>query len=77
LIGLYRASHLVPQDPGLRWQAARQHLVDGDIEQAKATLRPLAYDPHAGADNPATKLLALLEAGAGKDALAQLGPEGE
>lgn len=63
--GLYRAVELVPQDMGLRFQAARQRLLDEDVPGAKALLRPLAYNPHAGSDNPAARILAALDAGAG------------
>jgi hypothetical protein len=73
VMGLYRASELAPQDPSLRWQAARQHLIDGDTDAARTALRPLAYDPHAAPDNPAARLLALLDAGAkGRDALGRI-----
>lgn len=61
---LYRAVVLAPQDRSLRFQAARRKLIDGDVDAARALLRPLAFDPHAGGDNRATKLLALLDTGA-------------
>lgn len=64
IAGIYRAVDLVPQDQGLRFAAARQYLIDGDLPSAKAMLRPLAFDPHAGADNLAARLLAALDAGA-------------
>lgn len=69
--GLHRAVELVPQDKGLRFRSVAQHLRDGQIADAKLTLRPLAFDPHAGPDNPAAKLMALLDRGeAGPAALA-------
>jgi len=61
--GLERAFELVPQDQGLRFMLASQQIAAGQIDQAKRTLRPLAYDPHARPDNPAATLLALLDSG--------------
>ncbi|WP_433909807.1 hypothetical protein [Sphingomonas yabuuchiae] len=61
--GLERAFELVPQDKGLRFMLAGQQISAGQIEQAKHTLRPLAYDPHMPPDNPAATLLALLDSG--------------
>jgi hypothetical protein len=61
--GLYRATQLSPQDGGTRFLAARQLILDGDTARAKTVLRPLASNPHAGADNGAARLLALLESG--------------
>jgi tetratricopeptide (TPR) repeat protein len=73
ILGLKRATQLVPQDGSLRWRAARQFLLDGDVAEAKMLLRPLAFDPHAAPDNPAAKLVALLDGGAkGPDAIATL-----
>lgn len=67
---LDRALELVPQDPGLRFAVARQAIVDGKIDDARHTLQPLAYDAHAGPNNPAAQLVALLDAGLkGKAAL--------
>jgi tetratricopeptide (TPR) repeat protein len=45
---LFRALALAPQDRYLRWDAARQHLINGDAAGARAALVPLAYDPHGG-----------------------------
>lgn len=61
--GLVRAVELVPQDPSLRFAAAGQFIQDKDLPAARAMLRPLAFDPHAGADNPAAKLIALIDSG--------------
>lgn len=81
IAGLYRASALVPQDTELRFAAARQRLLDGDVDQAKVLLRPLAYDPHAPSDNVAARLLAVLDGGAGQqavlDALAKAAADAE
>jgi hypothetical protein len=68
--GLFRANDLAPQDRFVAFAAARHHVLDGNLPQAKRLLRALASDPHAGADNPAQRLLAALDAGgAGEAAL--------
>lgn len=59
---LARAHELVPQDPALRFAYARQSMIDGKIDQARAALRPLAYSAHAEPDNAAARLLATLDA---------------
>ena len=70
IAGLYRAIELAPQDRSVRFQAAQQLLIDGDAAQARLFLRALASDPHAGADNPAARLLTQLDAGkTGRDAI--------
>lgn len=61
--GLGRALELVPQDPSLRFKVAGQAILDGRTEVAKAALRPLAFDPHRQGDNPAARLLAILDTG--------------
>lgn len=73
--GLYRAQELVPQDEGLRWLAARQLLRDKDLPAARRMLAPIAYDPHAPADNPATRAIARLDAKDAEGALAILSGE--
>jgi tetratricopeptide (TPR) repeat protein len=74
---LYRALELVPQDPGLRFAVARQAIIDGKIDDARHTLQPLAFDAHAGPNNPAAQLVALLDAGLkGKAALAAVDGSG-
>lgn len=45
--GLLYARVLMPQDDDLRMLAARQLVVDGKFAEAKATLIPMAYDPHS------------------------------
>ncbi|MFZ3485677.1 hypothetical protein [Sphingomonas sp. 3-13AW] len=59
---LARAHELVPQDPELRLAYAFQSLADDRVEDAKRALRPLAYSAHAGPDNKAAQMLAMLEA---------------
>lgn len=77
--GIHRALELAPQDPGLRFRSARQHLMDGKLTEAKRALRPLAYNPHAPADNPAVRLIAMIDGGVTGQALldALAGPGGE
>jgi hypothetical protein len=75
---LSRAHELVPQDPGLGYAFALQALVDDRVDDARAALRPLAYSAHSGADNPAARLLAQLDAGkAGRAAIAAAGAKVE
>jgi hypothetical protein len=61
--GLYRAQDLLPQDTDVRFTAALARLQAGEGDQARALLRPLAYNPHADADNPAARIVAALDAG--------------
>lgn len=59
--GLERAFELIPQDGYLRMLLVRQKLIEGDTESARTYLRPIAFDPHAAPDNPAAKLLAMID----------------
>ncbi|WP_375428564.1 hypothetical protein [uncultured Sphingomonas sp.] len=61
--GLHYALLLAPQDQALRFRSVTQHLKDGNIAEARRALRPLAFDPHGGAENPAAKLMALIDKG--------------
>ncbi len=61
--GLYRAQELAPQDESVRFAAAMVRLKAEELPEAKRLLRPLAYDPHAPADNPAARMVAALDAG--------------
>ncbi|WP_156679529.1 hypothetical protein [Sphingomonas profundi] len=61
VLGLVRAFELAPQDGGLRFMLARQYLIDKRYKDARETLAPLAFDPHAPADSPAATLLALID----------------
>lgn len=58
--GLMRAQELAPQDSGLRFLAMAQSIRDGELDRARQLLQPLAYNPHAGPDNAAAKLLTAL-----------------
>ena len=61
--GLYRVVVLAPQDGSARFLAARQLMIENDVEAARAVLRPLAYSPHGAKDNLAGRLLAALDGG--------------
>ncbi|MFD1788412.1 hypothetical protein ACFSC3_12595 [Sphingomonas floccifaciens] len=62
-LGLYRSLELSPQDPGLRIMTARQYVVDGQLAAARATLLPLAYDPHIPAEkNRFTRVVEAIDA---------------
>lgn len=62
--GLYKAFELAPQDEGLRLNAALTRLRDGKIEDARLTIRPLAFNPHGGAMmEHASKILAAIDSG--------------
>jgi len=57
LDGLEWALELAPYDANLRMMVARQQMQDERFADAIHTISPLAYNPHAGADNPAMALL--------------------
>ncbi len=57
LDGLEWALELAPYDADVRLMVARRQMQDKRFAQAIRTISPLAYDPHAGADNPAIALL--------------------
>lgn len=61
--GLYRAFELSPHDVGLRLMLVHRMLLDDKAKDARLLLLPLAYDPHAPADNPALKLIGLIDGG--------------
>ena len=63
ITGLLRAQELAPQDEGVRFAAAMARLEANQLAEAKSLLRPLAYDPHAGPDNAAGRMIAALDAG--------------
>ncbi len=63
IAGIGRALELVPQDPSLRFKVAAQAILDGRADVAKRALRPLAFDPHQSSDNPAARLIAILDSG--------------
>lgn len=73
--GLYRAQQLVPQDAGVRFAAATERVKAGEADAAKQLLRPIAYNPHAGPDNAAARMLAALEAGKPKDEVLAAGEQ--
>ena len=61
--GLHRAQELAPQDTYVRFAAAMARIEAGEIPAAQRLLRPMAYHPHAPADNAASRVLAALDAG--------------
>ena len=78
IAGLERAFVRVPQDPTIRFLVAQQFIRDNRIAEAKQALRPIAYDPHAGPDNAAATLIAILDSGkTGAAALAALNDAGK
>lgn len=67
--GLLRAFELSPHDDGLRMLVVRQMLIDDRPAEARIALLPLAYNPHSPADNPASRLVAMIDAGTGGPAI--------
>jgi len=61
--GLEQAQAIAPEADDLRMLLARQYLLDDRKPEARAILLPLAFNPHADADNPAAKLVATIDAG--------------
>jgi tetratricopeptide (TPR) repeat protein len=62
--GLFKALELAPQDTGLRMNVAHRLLVDGAAKEARATLAPIAFDPHGGeAAEVAARAIAVLDGG--------------
>lgn len=61
--GLHRAQELAPQDNDVRFAAALARIEAGEIPAAQRLLRPLAFHPHAPANNAASRVLAALDAG--------------
>jgi tetratricopeptide (TPR) repeat protein len=76
--GLIKAHDLAPQDRALRMQVAREYLLAGKVEDARFTLAPIAFDPHAGEMGKfAAALLASLSKGDAKAAVRILEAEPE
>jgi hypothetical protein len=70
---LLYAQNLAPFDDGLRLTAANVLLHEEKADQARAMLKPLAYDPHGGGLSQfAAKLLDDLDKGGAKQALADM-----
>jgi tetratricopeptide (TPR) repeat protein len=62
--GLRKAAYVAGEDKAVRWLLARQSLIDGDMEDARLQLLPIAYSPHdEGEAEHARKALALMDAG--------------
>lgn len=64
IAALHYASNLAPQDGGLRLNSAMQYLRDGKLKEARTTLIPIAYDPHAKQSASAARaMIARIDAG--------------
>jgi tetratricopeptide (TPR) repeat protein len=69
-LGLEQALGLAPQDDGLRWMVAFQHLSDNKAEDARYALAPVAFNPHGGEQaKAAARILDKLASGGVKAAL--------
>lgn len=68
ITGLYRAHELVPQDEHLRVVAAGQHIRDGQLDDARQLLAPLAYGAHKAPNNSTAKLIAAIAAAKDREA---------
>ena len=77
IAALHYASNLAPQDAGLRLNSAIRYLYDRDLQKARQTLEPIAYDPHGQAlATLARSVIARLAVGdaAGAEKIAESGP---
>jgi hypothetical protein len=71
--GLYYALQLAPQDKALRFEAATQHLRDGELAPARLMLQNLALDPHSVETGKlAAKMVADIDAGHPDEAIAEI-----
>ncbi|WP_336959205.1 hypothetical protein [Sphingobium aquiterrae] len=59
--GLLYAYALAPYDLNLRVKVGKVLLERGDTAQARTALAPVAYNPHAGPDNPMAKMIEVLD----------------
>lgn len=64
LDGLARAIELVPEDDSLRMMMFGAMLGNGDLKRARSAIITVAFAPHARADNPARKMIELIDSGA-------------
>ncbi|HEX8413723.1 MAG TPA: tetratricopeptide repeat protein [Sphingomicrobium sp.] len=67
--GLLRALVLVPQDSAVRVRVVRAMVASGDMATARAALTTLAFAPHAKPDDPAAKVLRMIDDGKDKAAI--------
>lgn len=67
---LLQAHALAPQDPSLRLQVVRQYLIEGKLPEARRTMTPIVLNPHSGGSPWIKSLVARLDAGDVKGALA-------
>lgn len=76
IAALHYASALAPQDRGLRMTSAMQYLRDGKLKEARRTLAPIAFDPHARAfSKMARSTIALIDSGSAQAALSAMQAE--
>ena len=73
--GLMSAVVLMPQDDTIRARAGIELIRSGDLKLARTILGPTAFNPHAGADNPYQKLIAMMDAGDGSEAIMEKAKE--
>ena len=72
---LHYAADLAPQDIGLRMNSAVAFLAEGKLKEARFTLTPIAYDPHARTLSQIAKsMIEKIDAGDAKAALATRPP---
>lgn len=57
IAALHYASDLAPQDFALRMNSAMAYVSEGKLEDARATLTPVAYSPHGGKISDAARLM--------------------
>lgn len=57
------AAELAPEDQTIRMMAGREFLRAGNLRAARLMLSPVAFAPHAPLDNPARKLIEMIDAG--------------
>ena len=74
IAALHYASDLAPQDDRVRMMSAGQYLIDAKLNEARAALIPVAYDPHGeeGAAR-AKRMIARIDAGDRDGALKEAG----
>lgn len=74
IAGMHYASDLIPQDFGLRMNSALAYLNERKLKEARSTLAPVAYSPHAGSIGEiARRMIADIEAGNGTAAIKETG----
>lgn len=76
IAALHYASDLAPQDLGMRMNSAIAYLNEGKLKEARRTLTPVAFSPHAGGiAEEAKRMIARIDAGDARGALRGLSSE--